>query len=140
MASMLNRRHLLCGAASIGAANLALRGQAPAQGGAKPLQGVKLNVACWSGPYPQFLGQYIHEFESATGAQVNYETPAASVYNQRADLELSTRGSAYDVLNITFIYSSRWIGAGWFQPLDDLIKDPGEQRRPDRRHGLRSAR
>ena len=60
----------------------------------------------------------------ATGARVNYDTPSFPVYNQRADLELSTGGSAYDVLNVTFIYSSRWIGAGWLTPLDDYIGDP----------------
>ena len=37
---------------------------------------------------------------------------------------LSTQGSAYDVLNVTFIYSSRWIGAGWFTPLDEYMNDP----------------
>ena len=55
---------------------------------------------------------------------MNFDTPSFPVYNQRADLELSTGGSAYDVLNVTFIYSSRWIGAGWFTPLDDYIQRP----------------
>ena len=32
------------------------------------------------------------EFEAETGAKVNFDTPAFPVYNQRADLELSTRG------------------------------------------------
>ena len=39
---------------------------------------------------------------------------AFPVYNQRTDLELSTKGSAIDACNITFIYPGRWIGAGWF--------------------------
>jgi multiple sugar transport system substrate-binding protein len=89
----------------------------PAQSGrAKPFAGTTLNVAAWSGPYPKFLADYLPEFEEQTGIKVSYETPAFPVYNQRADLELSTNGSAYDVLNLTFIYSSRWIGAGWFTP------------------------
>ena len=54
---------------------------------------------------------------------MNYDTPGFPIYNQRADLELSTRGGAFDVLNVTFIYTSRWIGAGWFTPLDDYIND-----------------
>ena len=52
------------------------------------------------------------------------DTPAFPVYNQRADLELSTRGSAYDVVNVTFIYTSRWINAGWLTPLDEFIANP----------------
>lgn len=117
------RRRLLQGAA-LGASGLVLPGKAPAQGGRKPFQGTTLNVSCWNGPYPKFLGDYVVEFEEMTGAKVNYDTPAFPIYNQRADLELSTKGSAFDVLNITFIYASRWIGAGWFLPLDDFINDP----------------
>jgi len=57
---------------------------------------------------------------------VVFDTPSFPVYNQRADLELSTGGSAYDVVNVTFIYSSRWINAGWLTPLDDFIRDPNK--------------
>ena len=28
------------------------------------------------------------------------------------------------MLNVTFIYSSRWINNGWFTPLDDFVKNP----------------
>ena len=30
------------------------------------------------------------------------------------------------MLNVTFIYTSRWIGAGWLTPLDPYIKDPNK--------------
>src|SRR5579863_5150771 len=93
----IRRRQVLASAAS-GAALLTLPGKAPAQGGAKELSGVTLNVSCWSSSYPKFLADYIPEFEQATGAKVNYETPSFPIYNQRIDIELSTQGSAYDVL------------------------------------------
>ena len=93
---------------------------------AKPFAGTTINVSCWSAPYPKFLADYLPEFTEATGIKVNYDTPGFPVYNQRVDLELSTKGSAYDVLNITFIFSSRWIGAGWFTPIDDYLKDPNK--------------
>ena len=48
---------------------------------------------------------------------------AFPVYNQRTDLELSTKGSALDVCNATFIYTGRWIGAGWLTNLDTFTKD-----------------
>ena len=120
---MTQRRHLLQAATALGASAL-LPGFAHAQNGAKKFQGVTLNVSTFSAAYPKLLQQYLPEFEALTGAKVNYDTPSFPVYNQRADLELSTKGSAYDVVNVTFIYSSRWINSGWLTPLDDFIKNP----------------
>ena len=54
----------------------------------------------------------------------NFTMQAFPVYNQRTDLELSTKGSALDVVNATFIYTGRWIGAGWLTNLDTFTKDP----------------
>jgi multiple sugar transport system substrate-binding protein len=116
------RRFLQTGAAAAG--TLVLPGKAPAQGGARPLSGTTLNIACFNAPYPKLMADYVPQFEEATGAKVNYETPSFPIYNQRTDVELSTGGSSYDVLNVTFIYSGRWIGAGWFTPLDGYLKDP----------------
>ena len=124
----LDRRSLLRGAGATAGAAMFLPAAVRAQGGRRPFEGVTLNVSCWNGPYPRFLADYIPEFEAASGAKVNYDTPAFPVYNQRADLELSTGGSAFDVLNVTFIYSSRWIRAGWLTPLDGFIND--RQRTP----------
>ncbi|MBX9702276.1 MAG: extracellular solute-binding protein, partial [Acetobacteraceae bacterium] len=89
----------------------------------RPFAGTTLNISCWASPYARFIGEYLPEFTEATGIRVTYDTPGFPIYNQRADLELSTRGSAYDVLNVTFIFTSRWIGAGWFTPLDEFIND-----------------
>jgi len=122
------RTFLKAGLAVVGAGAagvVAVPRRAPAQGGsAKPYAGTTLNVSCWSAPYPKWLADFLPEFTEKTGIKVNYETPAFPIYNQRMDLELSTKGSAYDVLNLTFIYTSRWIGAGWFTPLDEFLKDP----------------
>ncbi|GKS74985.1 extracellular solute-binding protein [Acidovorax sp. SUPP950] len=119
---MTQRRQWLQAASALGATAL-LPGFAKAQSGAKKFQGVTLNVSTFSAAYPKLLQQYLPEFESLTGARVNFDTPSFPVYNQRADLELSTKGSAYDVVNVTFIYSSRWIHSGWLTPLDDFIRN-----------------
>ena len=120
---MTQRRQLLAAGAAFGAgALLPTIGAAP--GGAKKFAGVNLNVSTFSAAYPRFLQQALPEFEALTGAKVNFDTPSFPVYNQRADLELSTRGAAYDVVNVTFIYSSRWINSGWLTPLDDYIRNP----------------
>src|SRR4029450_12645532 len=121
----ISRRQMLwVGAGSLFIPFALKAGKAPAQGGRKPFDGVTLNISCWSATYPKLIADYLPEVQDKTGIKVNYATPGFPVYNQRADLELSTKGSGFDVLNVTFIYSSRWIGAGWVTPLDHFIKDP----------------
>ena len=99
---------------------------APVAAGAKPFAGQTINATCWSAPFPKHLADYLPEFEAKTGMKVNYTTPAFAVHNQQVDTELSTKGSAYDVVNNTFIYTSRWIGAGWLTPLDEFFNDPNK--------------
>ena len=107
-----------------GGAVLATGLYAPAViGQAKPFAGVTINGACFQHVFQTYLKETIPEFEAATGMKVNLDLQAFPVYNQRMDLELSTKGSAYDFCNITFIYSGRWIGAGWMTPLDGFVKD-----------------
>jgi multiple sugar transport system substrate-binding protein len=120
---MTQRRTFLQASAALGASAL-LPSIALAQTGAKKFSGVTLNVSTFSAAYPALLVKWLPEFEALTGAKVNFDTPSFPVYNQRADLELSTKGSAYDVVNVTFIYTSRWINSGWLTPLDDFIKNP----------------
>lgn len=122
---MTQRRHLLQAATGIGASLLLPGLAAHAQpGGARRFQGTTLNVSTFSAAYPKLLQQWLPEFEALSGAKVNFDAPSFPVYNQRADLELSTKGSAYDVVNVTFIYSSRWIDSGWLTPLDEFIASP----------------
>ncbi len=92
-------------------------------GQAKEFQGVTVNGACFQHAYTEVLKQFLPEFEAKTGMKVSFQTPAFPIYNQRADLELSTRGSAWDFINVTFIYSGRWIGSGWMTSLEDFVKD-----------------
>jgi multiple sugar transport system substrate-binding protein len=85
--------------------------------------GTTINASCFQTTYFEYLKNYFPEFEERTGIKVNFTMQAFPVYNQRTDLELSTRGSALDVVNVTFIYSGRWIGAGWLENLDRFTKD-----------------
>ncbi len=116
------RRRVLRAGAALGAG--ALLGAPAFAQGANKHAGVVLNVSAFSAPYQKLLRQWLPEFEAQTGIKVNFDTPSFPVYNQRVDLELSTKGSGFDVVNVTFIYSSRWIQSGWLTPLDDFIKDP----------------
>jgi multiple sugar transport system substrate-binding protein len=88
-----------------------------------PYAGTTINASCFQTTYFEYLKNYFPEFEERTGIKVNFTMQAFPVYNQRTDLELSTRGSALDVVNVTFIYSGRWIGAGWLHNLDLFTKN-----------------
>ncbi len=123
-AATLHRRRLLEGAL-YGSAALAVGLRAPAVlGQSKKFAGVTLNGSCFQHVFQTYIKDYIPEFEEQSGMKVNLDLQAFPVYNQRMDLELSTKGSAYDFCNITFIYTGRWIGAGWMAPLDPFINDP----------------
>lgn len=119
----MQRRELLKAMAAFGVYAM-MPAIARGASGARKYEGVTLNVSTFSAAWPKLLRQWLPEFEALTGARVQLDTPSFPVYNQRADLELSTKGSAYDVVNVTFIYTSRWINAGWLTPLDDFIANP----------------
>src|SRR5712672_3103015 len=77
-----------------------------AQGG-KPYAGATINASCFQTTYYEYLKNYFPQFEEKTGIKVAFTMQAFPLYNQRTDLELSTKGSALDVINVTFIYSGR---------------------------------
>ena len=92
-------------------------------GFAKEFTGVTLQGASFSSTFFEYLKGYFPEFEEQTGMKVNFVTNAFPIYNQRTDLELSTKGKALDVINVTFIYSGRWIGANWVENLRPYVED-----------------
>lgn len=114
----LRRRTILSGALG------ALAAPAVHAQGKGPYAGTTINASCFQTTYYEYLKAYLPAFTEKTGIKVNFTMQAFPIYNQRTDLELSTRGSAMDVCNITFIYSGRWIGAGWMTSLDTFTKDP----------------
>ncbi len=123
----LTRRTFLRGVAAAAALPAASTLVAPAttRAATKPFAGKTLNVFMFDHPYPRALKQLLPQFTDLTGIKVEIDTPSFIVYNQRADLELSTGSGAFDVMTMTFIFSGKWIGAGWAATLNDFIaKDP----------------
>nr|MDA8217049.1 extracellular solute-binding protein [Dehalococcoidales bacterium] len=92
-------------------------------GTAKKLAGVTLNGALFQHPYSDQIKALTSEFEQLTGAKVNIDIQVFGNYNQRMDLALSTKDASYDIANITYIYTGKWIGAGWFTDLEPFIAD-----------------
>jgi multiple sugar transport system substrate-binding protein len=120
--SGLGRRTLVKGALGVAAFGAGAVQAPPILGQARgPYAGQTINASCFQTTYFEYLRNYFPEFTERTGINVNFTMQAFPVYNQRTDLELSTRGSALDVCNCTFIYSGRWIGAGWFTNLSEFV-------------------
>ena len=103
-----SRRTLLqAGAATIGAAAFPMPGIAQT----KPFAGITLRGASFQHRFFTLLQNYIPEFEAQTGMKVDLQLSAFPVYNQQANLELSSGGSAFDFVNVTFILAARWVAA-----------------------------
>jgi len=117
------RRRLLQAAAgaavSGGVAGIPL----PALAQSKPFAGLKLHGAAYQHGFFNVLKKYIPEFEQQTGMTVDLQLSAFPVYNQQADLELSSGGSAWDFCNVTFILAARWVAAGLLADLDAFTGD-----------------
>jgi multiple sugar transport system substrate-binding protein len=116
--NLITRRAALAGAAVTLSAPAVL-GQAKSR-----YAGTTLHGAAFSLPFHNYLRGYFPEFEDRTGIKIDFDIQAFPIYNQRMDLELSTGGSSYDVIIVTFIYQGRWIGAGWVSDLDEFTADP----------------
>jgi multiple sugar transport system substrate-binding protein len=117
----VSRRTLLqAGAATIGAAALPM----PVIAQTKPFAGVTLRGASFQHRFFTLLQNYIPEFEAQTGMKVDLQLSAFPVYNQQANLELSSGGSAFDFVNVTFILAARWVAAGLLAKLDEFTGDP----------------
>ncbi|NOJ38469.1 ABC transporter substrate-binding protein [Bradyrhizobium australiense] len=117
----LSRRTLLrASAAILGAVAFPL----PAIAQTKPFAGVTLRGASFQHRFFTLLQNYIPEFEAQTGMKVDLQLSAFPVYNQQANLELSSGGSAFDFVNVTFILAARWVAAGLLANLDEFTGDP----------------
>ena len=89
----------------------------------KPFAGVTLHGASFQHRFFTLLQKYIPDFEDKTGMKVDLQLSALPVYNQQANLELSSGGSAYDFVNVTFTLATRWIAAGLLANLDEFTGD-----------------
>src|SRR5215469_6670620 len=119
--SGMSRRTMLKAAgATLGAGAFPL----PAFAQSKSFSGVTLHGAAFQHRFFTLLQNYIPEFEAQTGMKVDLQLSALPVYNQQANLELSSGGSAFDFCNVTFTLASRWVAANLLSNLDEFTSDP----------------
>jgi multiple sugar transport system substrate-binding protein len=96
----------------------------PVRAQGKPYAGTRIKVAQIQHAYGAGLVERLPQFEQKTGIKVEIDQMSFPVLNQRTDLELSSASGAYDVLQMIFIRSGRWIAAGWAEPLNPFLDDP----------------
>jgi multiple sugar transport system substrate-binding protein len=121
----ISRRRLL--KSTVIAAGVTAAGVRPARSLAqtgKPYAGTRLKVSQVAHAYAVGLLDRLPVFEAQTGIKVEIDQMSFPVLNQREDLELASGSGAYDVMQMIFIRSGRWIGAGWAEPLNPFIDDP----------------
>src|SRR5262245_57784521 len=101
----ITRRAFVGGAAVLPLAARGIERVAAQPARSKPFAGKTLNVFMFDHPYPRALKELLPQFTELTGIKVEMDTPGFLVYNQRADLELSTGSVAYHVIALRLISS-----------------------------------
>jgi multiple sugar transport system substrate-binding protein len=81
--------------------------------------------------YSEGLTAQLGEFERKTGIKAEIDVMSFPVLNQRADLELASGSGAYDVVQMIFIRSGRWIRANWAEPLNPFLAKDKDVDLPD---------
>jgi multiple sugar transport system substrate-binding protein len=117
------RRFLTSTAATAGLGVAGIRPSRTLAQTSKPYAGTRLKMSQVSHAYAAGLLERLPGFEQQTGIKVEIDQMSFPVLNQREDLELASGSGAYDVMQMIFIRSGRWIGAGWAEPLNSFIDD-----------------
>jgi len=95
-------------------------------GVSQQFKGTTLRIMSTTVSYADGLQANADAFTQQTGAKFDIEKLSFAVLNQRTDLELSSGSSAYDVMQMIFIRTGRFIDAGWVEPLNPYINDPSQ--------------
>ena len=90
-----------------------------------PLKGTKIKVLLESFQYHDYVKSRVAEFTQQTGIEVEIEEVAFKVALQQIETELSSGSDAYDVVQMIFIKTQRWMRPGWIAGLGHLIARDG---------------
>ncbi len=118
------RRQFLGGVLAAG--GVLATGRAAAQGRRTTIKMMQVSHA-----YSNGLNAQLGELEKKTGIKAEIDLMSFPVLNQRADLELASGSGAYDVIQMIFIRTGRWVRAGWAEPLNPFLDKDKDVDLPD---------
>jgi multiple sugar transport system substrate-binding protein len=124
MEGMNRRRFLRSAALTVGVTASGVPLSRASAQSRKPYAGARIKMSQVSHAYADALTAKLPAFEQQTGIKVEIDQMSFPVLNQREDLELASGSGAYDVMQMIFIRTGRWIGAGWAEPLNAYIDNP----------------
>jgi len=99
--------------------------EAPAEFSWKQCQGSKLRVLVAKKAWPDYMGQFVPEFEKLTGIKVVWEAYPENQHRQKVAIELAAGGGTVDAYMVDPIVNGlkHW-SYGWMEPLNSYIDDP----------------
>lgn len=88
-------------------------------------QGVVLRALMEDVPETRIIEALLPEFERATGIRVEFEVVQYSAMHDKLVAQLTAPESAYDFLQVDFLWAGEFPAAGWLEPLEPFVKASG---------------
>ncbi|WP_119361292.1 ABC transporter substrate-binding protein, partial [Meiothermus luteus] len=88
-------------------------------------QGVVLRALMEDVPETRIIEALLPEFERATGIRVEFEKVQYSAMHDKLVAQLLAPESAYDFLEVDFLWAGEFPAAGWLEPLEPYVKASG---------------
>lgn len=88
-------------------------------------QGVVLRALMEDVPETRIIQGLLPEFERATGIRVEFEVVQYSAMYDKLVAQLTAPESAYDFLQVDFLWAGAFPAAGWLEPLEPYVKASG---------------
>jgi len=88
-------------------------------------QGTVLRALMEDVPETRIIEELLPEFEKATGIRVEFEKVQYSAMHDKLVAQLLAPESAYDFLQVDFLWAGEFPAAGWLEPLEPYVKASG---------------
>ncbi len=88
-------------------------------------EGSEITVLLTAHPFVDSIQPRIADFEAKTGIKVNIETLAEAQATEKLLADLSTKSGIYDVFMSSPLSNWQYATAGWINPLDKYLENPG---------------
>ncbi|MCS7219440.1 MAG: extracellular solute-binding protein [Thermus sp.] len=88
-------------------------------------QGVVLRALMEDVPETRIIEALLPQFERATGIRVEFEKVQYAAMHDKLVAQLLAPESAYDFLQVDFLWAGEFPAAGWLEPLEPFVKASG---------------